>query len=91
LNAKDRLNIVVAGKRGDYFVWTLATWCRELRDFLEEELGYKVTVEVREEDAELPRLYVNGILVLEGVPGEEGYLIEILKHFVEKAREKGII
>jgi len=88
LKPERRVTVTVAGRRGDYHVWTLATWCYELKEFLEEDLGVKLAVEVMEEDSELPRLYIDNTLVFEGLPGEEGYLIEIIKHYVSAMREK---
>lgn len=72
------VKVEVAGRRSDYHVLTLLTWLKELRDFLESELNAKLEISHREEEVEHPLLYVNGRLVFEGLPGEEGYLIEIV-------------
>ena len=71
------VKLTVVGRKEDYYAWTLYTWCNELREFLAEELGENVEVEFVE--GEGPKLYVEGKLAFEGVPGEEGYLIEIIK------------
>jgi hypothetical protein len=73
------VRVEVRGRRGDYHARTLLTWLNELREFLESELGEEVEVGFAEEDSEYPLLYVNGELVFEGLPGEEGYLIEIIR------------
>ncbi|RLF00325.1 MAG: hypothetical protein DRJ57_01045 [Thermoprotei archaeon] len=75
--------VEVRGRRGDYHVMTLLKWLGELREFLEEELGRKLEVRFREEDVDYPLLIVNGKLVFEGLPGEEGYLIELIRSSAE--------
>jgi len=55
-----------------------------VRELLEGEYGVRIKVCERDEDCELPRVYVGGELAFEGVPGEEGYLIELLKLAVEE-------
>ena len=73
------VRIVVRGRRDDYHVRTLLAWLSELREFLEGELSERIEVEFVEEDSRYPLLYVDGELVFEGLPGEEGYLIEIIR------------
>lgn len=80
------VRIEVRGRRGDYHVRTLLAWLEELRGFLEGELGEEVEVGFKEEDSEYPLLYVDGELVFEGLPGEEGYLIEIVRSTVDRRR-----
>ncbi len=79
-----KFKIRVQGRRGDYWRYTVSSWLREVKDILEQE--YHVLLEVIEEDVdlELPRVLVEDELVLEGVPGEEGYLIEVLKKVFDK-------
>jgi len=72
------VRVEVRGRPDDYHVRTLLTWLEELRRFLEEELGERLEVSFREEESEYPLLYVDGRLAFEGLPGEEGYLIEIV-------------
>jgi len=71
--------IEVRGRRGSYYVATLLKWLEELREFLEYELGCEVKVRFEEEETPYPLLIVNGKLVFEGLPGEEGYLIELIR------------
>ena len=71
--------IEVRGRRGGYYVATLLKWLEELREFLEYELGCEVKVRFQEEETPYPLLIVNGKLVFEGLPGEEGYLIELIR------------
>jgi len=73
------VRVEVRGRRGDYHVRTLLAWLSELREFLEGELGEPVEVGFAEEESEYPLLYVDGELVFEGLPGEEGYLIEVIR------------
>lgn len=73
------VKIEVRGRRGDYHVRTLLAWLNELKEFLEGELGESVEVGFNEEESEYPLLYVDGKLVFTGLPGEEGYLIEIIR------------
>ncbi len=84
--ARGKVKLLIAGRSDDYFLWTLASWMLELYDFLCEELSVTLEVEVEEEDVSMPRLYVDGDLVFEGVPGEEGYLVELLKHYFRSRR-----
>ncbi|MEM1698163.1 MAG: hypothetical protein QXG48_05860 [Thermofilaceae archaeon] len=78
------VKVEVAGRGGDYHVRTLLSWLHELREFLEEELGARLVVSHREEDVDYPLLYVDGKLVFEGLPGEEGYLIELIVSEVKR-------
>ncbi len=79
-----KLRVRVQGKRGDYWRYTVSSWLKEVKDILEQE--YSILLEIVEEDVdlELPRILVEDKLILEGVPGEEGYLIEVLKKALDK-------
>jgi len=72
------VRVEVVGRGDDYHVRTLLAWLSELREFLESELGARLEVSHREEDVEYPLLYVDGRLAFEGLPGEEGYLVELI-------------
>ncbi|MEM0226611.1 MAG: hypothetical protein QXP94_02330 [Thermofilaceae archaeon] len=78
------VKVEVAGRGSDYHVRTLLSWLRELREFLQGELGARLEVLHREEDVDYPLLYVDGKLVFEGLPGEEGYLIELIVSEVKR-------
>lgn len=73
--------------RMDYGCRTLISWILEVSDILRMEIGNELEVswEYRE-DLDLPAVYVDEDLALVGLPGEEGYLIEILKHAIESRR-----
>jgi hypothetical protein len=73
------VRVEVRGKGDDYHVKTLLAWLSELKEFLEGELRERVEVGFVEVDSKCPLLYVDGELVFEGLPGEEGYLIEIIR------------
>ncbi len=69
----------------DYYGYTLESWLREVKWLLDEACG---GVEIS--SAKLPEnecralghpvyLEADGQIIIEGLPGEEGYLIEVLK------------
>jgi hypothetical protein len=72
------MKVTVKG-RNNYWRFTVYSWLLEVKDILEREVGELVEIEVIDGSSEDPELYVNGFLVGTGVPGEEGYLIEIVK------------
>jgi hypothetical protein len=72
------VKITVKG-RNNYWRLTVHAWLLEVKDILEKEVGEEVEIEVIDGLSEDPELYVDGFLVGMGVPGEEGYLIEIVK------------
>ncbi len=77
------MRIVVKG-RPDYNRWTLHQWILEVKDLLEEEYNVEIDVEVMNTSDDLPVLSINDVDVWIGLPGEEGYLIEIIKKFLEE-------
>jgi len=72
------VKITVKG-RNNYWRLTVHAWLLEVKDILEKEVGEEVEIEVIDGLSEDPELYVDVFLVGMGVPGEEGYLIEIVK------------
>lgn len=79
--------MIVRG-RSNYWRHTLYLWLLEIRDILEYEIGERIEIEVLDSSSEDPELLVNGELIGKGVPGEEGYLIEILKKAILCIKEK---
>jgi len=77
--------IAVRGK-DNYWRHTIYLWLLEVKNILEYELHEPVEIIVLEGDSEDPELIVNNVLVGKGVPGEEGYLIEILKKAILRLR-----
>jgi hypothetical protein len=73
--------VVVIAVRGrdNYWRYTLYSWLLEVKDILEYELDEHFEITVLDGESEDPELLVDGELVGRGIPGEEGYLIEILK------------
>ena len=69
-----------------YLGYTAYEWIREVRDILEEEHCVKiVTVKSPSGCGEGdPVVTVEGAVAVEGLPGEEGYLIEALKHALSR-------
>lgn len=77
--------------RSDYACYTLVSWLREVSGTISSELGESVeVVEEHSDSVDLPEVYVDGELALVGLPGEEGYLIESLKHAITALRRTGI-
>jgi len=70
--------------RPSYNKWTLHQWVLEIKDILENEYGVHLEIEVVDTIDEEPILMIEDDIVLEGLPGEEGYLIEIIKHNLDK-------
>ena len=73
--------------RKNYWRYTIKSWCLEIKDLLEYEYNDKVTILEEDGDNELPQVYVNEIFVFEGVPREEGYLLELVKKVLDKIIE----
>lgn len=79
------MRIVVKGKP-NYWRFTLYSWLLEVRDILSLEIGEPVEVLLVDGESDEPELYIDGLLVCVGVPGEEGYLIEVVKKAVASLR-----
>jgi hypothetical protein len=75
------VKITIRGKP-NYWRFTVYSWLLEVKDILSQEIGEDVEVEVLDGESELPELYINEHLIGSGVPGEEGYLIEVIKKAV---------
>ncbi len=82
------VTIEIVGRRDSYWVYTVKQWLYEIKDIIEREIGEEVYVTEATGDNEYPMLRVDGEIVGYGVPGEEGYLIEIIKHSVEELRKR---
>ena len=82
------VTIEIVGKRDSYWVYTVKQWLYEIKDVIEREIGEEVYVTETAGDNEYPLLRVDGEMVGYGVPGEEGYLIEIIKHSIEELRKR---
>jgi hypothetical protein len=76
------VKITIRGKP-NYWRFTVYSWLLEVKDILSQEIGEDVEVEVLDGESELPELYINEHSIGSGVPGEEGYLIEVIKKAVE--------
>ena len=72
----------------DYYGYTLHSWIIEVRDILERELCDEVVVldpvKKSGECREPVYLEADGEIVVEGLPGEEGYLLETLKSLLSR-------
>ena len=76
------MKITIRGKP-NYWRFTVYSWLLEVKDILSQEIGEDVEIEVLDGESDLPELYINEHLIGSGVPGEEGYLIEVIKKAVE--------
>ncbi len=77
----------------DYYGYTLHSWVLEVRDLLEREICDRVEVgepaKIGGECGEPVYLEANGEIVVEGLPGEEGYLLEALKSMLSRCGGEG--
>lgn len=77
--------LIIRGKK-NYWRYTIAMWCYEIKELVEEELGENVEIIVEDSENELPQVYLNDVFVLEGVPKEEGYLLELIKKVIDRLK-----
>jgi len=77
------VRITVKGKP-TYERWTLVQWILEIKDIIESEYGVRLIIEEKDSFEDLPVLCINDEEVLMGLPGEEGYLIEVLKKHLDR-------
>lgn len=78
-----KVKVIVAGG-SEYWRATVYSWILEVKDILEGEYNIVLEVECGEYPSELPIVIVGDEIAFVGVPGEEGYLIEHLKHVLDK-------
>ena len=75
----------------EYLGYTMSSWLEEVRDIVEEEHCVRLSISSVKEcgavDMLDPVLLLDGEIVVEGVPGEPGYLIELLK---KRLLDKGL-
>ncbi|MCD6084564.1 MAG: hypothetical protein J7J20_03375 [Desulfurococcales archaeon] len=84
----EMVTLEIVGRRESYWVYTVRQWLYEIKDIIEREVGEEVVIIESIGDNEYPILKVDGGVVGYGVPGEEGYLIEIIKHSIEDLKRK---
>lgn len=70
--------------RNNYIKWTLKQWFYEIKDLLENEYNTKLCLKDIESLDEDPSIEYRGEVVVVGLPGEEGYLIELLKKLLDR-------
>lgn len=78
-----RVKFIVRGKPS-YLRWTLEQWFREVSDIIKGEYGIEIDVDIMDSDEDPPVIVFNSEVIFEGLPGEEGYLIEIIKSTLER-------
>ncbi|HIP65675.1 MAG TPA: hypothetical protein EYH08_04015 [Pyrodictium sp.] len=83
---KEKVKLKIVGRKDDYWFYTLRSWLEEVKDIIENE--YNIELDVVEEHRETQEhpLIVDekNEIVVAGVPGEPGYLIEELKLYLNK-------
>ncbi len=84
----EMVTLEIVGRKESYWVYTVKQWLYEIKEIIESELGEEVIIVESFGENEYPILKVDGEIVGYGVPGEEGYLIEIIKHNIEDLRRK---
>ena len=77
-----KIRVEIRGPEGDCRRYAIRQWCLEVKDLLEREYGIEL-VRVEREDGEIS-VFVEGGGAFSGVPGEEGYLLELLKSKMER-------
>ena len=82
-NNNEKVIIVTVRGRNNYLRWTLVQWFMEIKDIVENEYGIRLELKVLDSDEDYPVIMHRDRIVFEGLPGEEGYFIEILKKIVE--------
>lgn len=78
-----KIVVEVVGKP-NYLRWTLEQWVLEVKDIIESEYDVELVVKTVDADNSMPVLRVSGDDTVIGLPGEEGYLIEVLKKKLEE-------
>ena len=82
-NSNEKVIIVTVRGRNNYLRWTLVQWFMEIKDIIENEYGIRLELKILDSDEDYPVIMHGDRIVFEGLPGEEGYFIEILKKIVE--------
>ena len=82
-NKDEKVVTVIVRGKNNYLRWTLVQWFMEIKDIVENEYGIRLELKVLDSDEDYPIIMHGDRIVFEGLPGEEGYFIEILKRIVE--------
>ncbi len=82
-NSNEKVIIVTVRGKNNYLRWTLVQWFMEIKDIVENEYGIRLELKILDSDEDYPVIMYGNRIVFEGLPGEEGYFIEILKKIVE--------
>jgi len=82
-NKIEKVVIVTIRGKDNYLRWTLVQWFMEIKDIVENEYGIRLKLKVLDSDEDYPVIMHGDRVVFEGLPGEEGYFIEILKKIIE--------
>jgi len=82
-NNKEKVIIITIRGRNNYLRWTLIQWFIEIKGIVENEYNIRLELKIIDSNEDYPVIMYRDRIVFEGLPGEEGYLIEILKKIVE--------
>ena len=82
-NSNEKVIIVTVRGKNNYLRWTLMQWFMEIKDIVENEYGIRLELKILDSDEDYPVIMYGNRIIFEGLPGEEGYFIEILKKVVE--------
>lgn len=79
------MKITIKGK-ANYWRFTVYNWVLEIKEIIEQEISELVELNVIDGENDDPELYIDDYYIGTGVPGEEGYLIEIIKKAYKQIR-----
>ncbi|HIC99509.1 MAG TPA: hypothetical protein EYP08_07780 [Pyrodictiaceae archaeon] len=83
---KEKVKLKIIGRKDDYWLYTLRSWFEEVKDIIENE--YNIELDIIEEYRETQEHPIivdeKNEIVIAGVPGEPGHLIEELKLYLDK-------
>ena len=88
MGMRRKVVVTVEGPKDNYWRFTISWWLREIKEIIEREYGIELIIEEVDGEGEFPTIYVDGEPVMTGMPGEEGYLIEVLKVFLNRYLSK---
>ena len=86
MHSEKEIELIVKGKKGDYWVKTLLMWLEEVREILEQEYNIKLSFKFIEDTTlELPIIVSStGEIVFSEILEEPGYIIEYLKKYLDR-------
>jgi len=91
LSPERKIELIVKGRKGDYWVKTLLMWLEEIRDILEQEYNIKLFLKFEEDPSlEMPIIISpSGEIIFNEILEEPGYIVEYLKKYLDKVVKYG--